>query len=54
MISKTPIISKSNRTKKSVKFDFEIYEFRSAFVVHRCAFLGPDVEHIITRYQPLD
>ena len=53
-MSKTPIISKSNRTEKSVKFDFENYEFRSAFAVHSCACLWPDIEHPITRYQPLD
>ena len=31
IISKTPIISKSNRAANSVKFNFKIYEFRNAF-----------------------
>ena len=37
-----------------VNYDFEIYEFRNAFAVHRFASLAPDVEHPIMRYQPLD
>ena len=58
IISKTSIISKSNRAANSRKYSiskFEISEFRNAFEApcHHCASLGREVERPSTRYQHL-